>query len=88
MDEWMNEWMNDVMQWIHSIDMLIEDNFPETFADNAEFIYSAEEQVKDYLDANQGLTSKLDDIAKQFNYNNCLQVYLRCQWKYYFHYSR
>ncbi len=53
------------------IDMLIEDNFPETFVDNTEFIYSIEEQVKDYLDANQGLTSNLDDIAKQFNYSKC-----------------
>ena len=56
---------------IRLIDMLIEDNFPETFADNAEFVYSIEEQVKDYLDANQGLTSRLDDIAKQFNYSKC-----------------
>lgn len=56
---------------IRLIDMLIEDNFPETFVDNTEFIYSIEEQVKDYLDANQGLTSNLDDIAKQFNYSKC-----------------
>ena len=56
---------------IRLIDMLIEDNFPEIFADNTEFVYSIEEQVKDYLDANQGLTSNLDDIAKQFNYSKC-----------------
>ena len=56
---------------IRLIDMLIEDNFPETFVDNTEFIYSIEEQVKDYLDANQGLTSNLDDIAKHFNYSKC-----------------
>lgn len=54
---------------IRLIDMLIEDNFPDVLADNAEFVYNIEEQVKDYLDANQGLTSKLDDIAKQFNYS-------------------
>ena len=51
--------------------MLIEDNFPEKFVDNTESIYSMEEQVKDYLDANQGLTSNLDDIAKHFNYSKC-----------------
>lgn len=56
---------------IRLIDMLIEDNFPETFVDNTEFIYSIEEQVKDYLDAGQGSTSNLDDIAKQFNYSKC-----------------
>ncbi len=56
---------------IRLIDMLIEDNFPETFVENTKFIYSIEEQVKDYLDANQGLTSHLDDIAKQFNYSKC-----------------
>ena len=56
---------------IRLIDMLIEDNFPEIFVDNTESIYSVEEQVKDYLDANQGLTSNLDDIAKHFNYSKC-----------------
>ena len=56
---------------IRLIDMLIEDNFSEIFVDNTESIYSMEEQVKDYLDANQGLNSKLDDIAKQFNYSKC-----------------
>ena len=56
---------------IRLIDMLIEDNFPEIFVDNTESIYSMEEQVKDYLDANQGLTSNLDDIAKHFNYSKC-----------------
>ena len=32
---------------------------------------SIEEQVKDYLDAGQGLTSSLEDIANQFNYSKC-----------------
>lgn len=39
--------------------------------DYDEFVYSIEEQVKDYLEAGQGLTSSLDDIAKQFNYSKC-----------------
>lgn len=56
---------------IRLIDMLIQDNFPETSGDNIKSVYSIEEQVKDYLDADQGLTSNLDDIAKQFNYSKC-----------------
>lgn len=56
---------------IRLIDMLIADNFPEMFADKTEYVYSAEEQVKDYLDAFQGFSSSLDDIAKQFNYCKC-----------------
>ena len=50
--------------------MLIESNFPE-IGDTSKLVYSIEEQVKDYLDANQGLTSTLDDIVKQFNYSKC-----------------
>jgi len=56
---------------IRLIDMLIADNFPAVFGDNNESVYSVEEQVKDFLDASQGLTSNLDDIAKQFNYSKC-----------------
>lgn len=56
---------------IRLIDMLIEDNFPEVFGGNTESVYGIVEQVKDYLDADQGLTSNLDDIAKQFNYSKC-----------------
>jgi AraC-like DNA-binding protein len=55
---------------IRLIDMLIKDNFPEMLTES-EDIYSAEEQVKDYLDAFQGIASNLDDIAKQFNYSKC-----------------
>ena len=51
--------------------MIITDNFPEMFVDSTEFVYSIEEQVKDYLDAGQGLTSSLEDIANQFNYSKC-----------------
>ena len=53
------------------LDILIEDNFPDVFENNGNLIYSIEEQVKDYLDANQGLNAKLDDIAKLFNYSKC-----------------
>jgi len=56
---------------IRLIDILIKDNFPEVFGNSSESVYSVEEQVKDYLDADQGLTSNLDDIAKQFNYSKC-----------------
>lgn len=55
---------------ISLLDMLIESNFPE-IGDTSKLVYSIEEQVKDYLDANQGLTSTLDDIVKQFNYSKC-----------------
>ena len=56
---------------VQLIDMIITDNFPEMFVDSTEFVYSIEEQVKDYLDAGQGLTSSLEDIANQFNYSKC-----------------
>lgn len=56
---------------IRLIDMLIKDNFPDMLADKTEDVYSAEEQVKDYPDAFQGIASNLDDIAKQFNYSKC-----------------
>ena len=54
---------------IQLLDMLISDNFPEVFQKNAPLAQSIESQVKDYIDAGQGLTSRLEDIAKQFNYS-------------------
>ena len=54
---------------IQLIDMLITDNFPKAFENNVEAVYSIEEQVKDYIDAGQGMAFSLQDIAKQFNYS-------------------
>lgn len=54
---------------IELIDMLISDNFPEAFSSDENLRYSIEEHVKEYLDAGQGLTSNLDNIARQFNYS-------------------
>lgn len=54
---------------IQLLDMLISDNFPGIFQKNACLAQSIESQVKDYIDAGQGLTSQLEDIAKQFNYS-------------------
>ena len=54
---------------IQLIDMLINDNFPALFGESSGSSYSIEAQVKDYLDAGQGISSGLDDIAHQFNYN-------------------
>ena len=56
---------------VQLIDMIITDNFPELLEDNFEFVYSIEEQVKDYLEAGQGFTSNLNDVANQFNYSKC-----------------
>ncbi len=50
------------------IDMLISDNFPDLFREN-ESHYGIEDQLKDYIDAGQGMASCLDDIAKQFSYS-------------------
>lgn len=54
---------------IELIDMLISENFPATFESAEKLRYSIEEQVKDYLDAGQGMASSLDNIALQFNYS-------------------
>lgn len=54
---------------IQLIAMMISDNFPDVFKKCADSPYSIEEQVKDYLDAGQGISTNLDDIARQFNYS-------------------
>ena len=54
---------------IKLIDMLITDNFPNVFEEDNASGYSVEAQLKDYLDAGQGLVSNLDSIAHQFNYS-------------------
>ncbi len=50
------------------LEMLIRDNFPNVFEPGSQS-YRIEQQVKDYIDAGQGMTAKLDDLAKQFNYS-------------------
>jgi len=50
------------------LDMLIGDNFPGVFEQETA-PYRMEQQVKDYIDAGQGLTANLDDLASQFNYS-------------------
>ncbi len=54
---------------IELIDMLIADNFPEALKKISDSYYSVESQIKDYLDAGQGIASNLQDIANQFNYS-------------------
>lgn len=50
------------------LEMLIRDNFQGVF--EQEIVpYRMEQQVKDYIDAGQGLTANLDDLANQFNYS-------------------
>ena len=50
------------------LDMLISGNFPGVFEQETA-PYCMEQQVKDYIDAGQGLSSNLDDLANQFNYS-------------------
>lgn len=50
------------------LEWLINDNFPHVFHQESP-AYRIESQVKDYIDAGQGITAKLDDLAKQFNYS-------------------
>ena len=50
------------------LEMLIRDNFPRVFEPETA-PYCMEQQVKDYIDAGQGLSANLDDLANQFNYS-------------------
>ena len=53
---------------IQLIEQLIADNFPDFFKKKEE-PYAVEQQVKDFIDAQQAWTVSLDDLEKQFNYN-------------------
>ncbi|MBQ7779465.1 MAG: helix-turn-helix domain-containing protein [Clostridia bacterium] len=55
---------------IRLIEMLINDNFRNVFEKETRF-FPIEAQVKDYIDAGQGLSAKLDDLAKHFSYSKC-----------------
>ena len=59
------------------ISMLISSNFSGCF-DEAEKTYDTLGEVKDYIDAGQGMTLSLDDFEKQFNYS---KYYLERQFK-------
>lgn len=55
-------------KFILLLEMLINDNFPELLTKQTPS-YRPEHHLKDYIDAGQGLSSTLDDLAHQFNYN-------------------
>ncbi len=60
------------------ISMLISDNYPEAFSENKGTDYNVAVQIKDYIDAGQGINSNLDDFEKQFSYS---KYYLERQFK-------
>lgn len=51
------------------LDMLTADNFPDCFSVSSEPAYSIARQLKDYMDAGQGLSAQLSDLEKQFSYS-------------------
>lgn len=51
------------------LDMLIGEHFPELLHGSERSISSIEVQMKHFIDAGQGLSSSLDDLARQFNYS-------------------
>lgn len=53
---------------IQLLEQLIADNFDDMLKAAAP-PYPVEKALKDYLDAGQGMTSDLDDIARQFHYS-------------------
>ena len=57
---------------------LILDNFPDFFSDSSTDKYTVFQQIKDYIDAGQGLSMSLDDFEKQFSYS---KFYLDRQFK-------
>ncbi len=60
--------LNKKARLIQILDALINDNFPNALTVDTT-PYRIEKQIKDYIDAGQGLTARLEDIAKQFNYS-------------------
>lgn len=59
------------------LNRLILDNFPACFSEVSAPVTPAS-QLKDYIDAGQGLSSSLDDFANQFSYS---KFYLEKQFK-------
>ena len=50
------------------IELIVKDNFPDCFHQK-ENPSEAAQQIKDYIDAGQGLSVKLEDLEKQFSYS-------------------
>lgn len=50
------------------MDLLIADNFPECLEQERRS-YTVAQQIRDYIDAGQGLTARLCDLEKQFSYS-------------------
>lgn len=59
------------------IDMLIVDNFPDCLSTQSSSVDIAR-QLKDYIDAGQGMTAQLQDFEKQFSYS---KYYLEREFK-------
>lgn len=55
---------------IELLEILIYDNFTDVFRSENP-TYPIEKQVKDYIDAGQGLHLSLDRLSKHFNYSKC-----------------
>ncbi len=50
------------------ISMVVADNFPQCFSNDA-VSYSVAKQIKDYIDAGQGIGARLESFEKQFSYS-------------------
>jgi len=60
------------------ISLLIEDNFSDIFSESSTDKYTVFHQIKDYIDAGQGISMSLEDFEKQFSYS---KFYLDRQFK-------
>lgn len=60
------------------ISMLITDNSPELFSAKNQNDYNIALQIKNYIDAGQGINSSLEDFEKQFSYS---KYYLEREFK-------
>ena len=60
------------------LDGMIRDNFPDCFTKRQERDFGISRQIKEYIDAGQGMADKLSDLEKQFSYS---KYYLDRQFK-------
>ncbi len=60
------------------VEMLIADNFPKLFSGEKTEKYTVSEQIKDFIDAGQGMAMSLGDFEKHFSYS---KYYLERQFK-------
>lgn len=65
-------------QLLEILELLIRDNFPLCLAERKEQKWSVAANVKEYIDAGQGMGSRLEDLAKQFAYS---KYYLEREFK-------